>query len=176
MWCDGTSTTLTKYCFNAFYGKNNYIDAYSELDAEDDVAAKRLGLDWRLPTLDEWQKLGNTSDFTWVWVENYNNTNKNGSLVISKIAGYEGRTIFLPASGHKIGGAIENMGLAGYSWSSTFKSSSFNNPEPTKAWSVYYCTGSSTYVSAVPRAYGLTVRPVRSGSPMYDGLGGEENL
>lgn len=87
------SRTLTKYCFNASYGKNGYIDAYSELDAEDDVAAKRLGLDWRLPTLDEWEKLGNTSDFTWVWVENYNNTNKNGSLVISKIAGYEGRSI-----------------------------------------------------------------------------------
>lgn len=47
-WCNGSSNTLTKYCFNSSYGNNGFVDNLTELDPEDDAATVNWGQDWRM--------------------------------------------------------------------------------------------------------------------------------
>ena len=42
-----------------------------------------------------------------------------GYRVTSKVPGYEGNTIFLPAAGHRRGTSLDYAGSDGYYWSSS---------------------------------------------------------
>lgn len=55
-WCNGSLTTLTKYCTNSDYGS---VDNKTELDPEDDAAVQNWGGQWRMPTGEEFQALYN---------------------------------------------------------------------------------------------------------------------
>ena len=46
-WCNGSSTTLTKYCTSSNYGT---VDNKTVLELSDDVAHVKWGGDWRMPT------------------------------------------------------------------------------------------------------------------------------
>ena len=113
----------------------------------DDVASKVLGSSWRMPTDAEWTELRNNC--TWTWVENYNGSGINGSLVTSKT---NSNSIFLPAAGYRTG--LYSFGSYGYYWSS-----SLSTGYPYNAWNVNF--GSvSVYGDGDFRCYGLFVRPV----------------
>jgi hypothetical protein len=53
-WCNGSETTLTKYCNDSEYG---IVDDKTILDAQDDAARANWGGSWRMPTKEELNEL-----------------------------------------------------------------------------------------------------------------------
>ena len=105
-WCNGTYTTLTKYCTDGIYGT---FDNKTTLDPEDDVAYVKWGGGWRIPTLKEQEELLN--DCKWTWTTQ---NGVEGYKVTSKI---NGNSIFLPATGYRTGMGCYYEGSRGYYWS-----------------------------------------------------------
>lgn len=69
----------------------------------------------RIPTKEECEELLNGT--TSVWVDNYNGSNVNGCIFISKID--KSKFIFIPASSIIVNGIANNLGLYGYIWTSS---------------------------------------------------------
>ena len=61
-WCNGSSTTMTKYCESSSYGT---VDNKTILELSDDAANVKWGGKWRMPTVEEIEELLNT-DFVLV--------------------------------------------------------------------------------------------------------------
>lgn len=53
-WCNGTSSTLTKYNVNSWSGSR---DNKTVLESSDDAATQIMGGDWRIPSPDDYEKL-----------------------------------------------------------------------------------------------------------------------
>lgn len=100
-------------------------DGKTELDPEDDAATVNLGEGWRMPTRAEWENLSDTNKFVWTWTDDYNGTGIKGEIVTSKVPGYVGNQIFLPAAGHH--GTSQGEGLYGGYWSSSLDVYTTNN-------------------------------------------------
>ena len=75
--------------------KYNATDGKTRLEAIDDAATNALGTGWRMPTLEENLEL--IDGCTWVYIEGYSGTTRNGWLGTSR---YNGATIFLPMVGN----------------------------------------------------------------------------
>ena len=93
-WCNGSRTTMTKYCTNSNYGT---VDNKSELDPEDDAATVNWGSSWRMPSREQQQEL--ITNCTWQWVTR---NGVDGGLA----TGPNGNTIFFPAVGFCSGGGL----------------------------------------------------------------------
>ena len=79
------------------------------------AAAESWGGNWRLPTREEWESLFDDSKYTWIW-----ESEKNGYTVESKIEGFVGNSIFLPAAGLYDSDEPDwNIPRLGFYWSST---------------------------------------------------------
>ena len=151
-WCNGSDNTLTKYNTLSSYGT---VDNKTVLETGadgDDVASKKLGGKWRMPTKEEWEEL--ISECTWTWTSQ---NGKNGRLVTGK----NGNSIFLPAGGEHYGSYISNGGTQGSYWSS-----SLSVDRPDRAWRIYFgSNGFSTF--DYHRPYGRSVRPVYGDPPVH---------
>ena len=143
----GDAATFTKYT-----GSD-----YSTLQSTDDAAAVNWGGSWRMPTVDEWLELRNTSNCDWTWVDNYNNSGVCGYLVTSKKSGYEGNSIFLPAAGDWTGTNHLNL-TPGEEWGN-YWSSSLNTDSPRYAYQPYFRSCLVQWSSS-NRYYGCSIRPV----------------
>ena len=110
-WCNGSNDTMTKYCTDSSYGDSGFTDGNTELDLDDDAAYVNWGSSWRMPSLEQQQEL--VDNCTWTWA-NYNG--QNGYM----LAGPNGNTLFLPASGRRWGGALDT-GRNGFYWSRTLR-------------------------------------------------------
>ena len=86
--CDGTDTSLTKYCYNAICGKNGFTDIVGDFDmveglttleSADDAATAVLGADYSMPTEADWREL--RSQCYWEWTWNYEGHNVAGYMV-----------------------------------------------------------------------------------------------
>ena len=141
-YCNGSSTSLTKYCTNSSYGT---VDNKTILEAADDAARANWGGSWRMPTREEQDEL--RQQCTWTW------TTQNG-VNGYKVTGTNGNSIFLPAAGDRYDRSLGDAGCIGYYWSS-----SLNTGSPSSAWSVDFYSG---YVGryGYDRSYGFSVRPV----------------
>ena len=145
-WCNGSSSTLTKYCTNSSYGT---VDNKKVLDPEDDAAHVNWGGDWRMPTIDEIRELLNNTTSEWTTVNGV-----NGRRFTSKT---NGNSIFLPAAGCRYSSDLDYLGTYGRYWSSSLSEYSDNahylvfNSEGANAGDYYYLYG---------RGSGFTVRPV----------------
>ena len=106
-WCNGSATSLTKYCTNPSYG-SGFFDGKTELDPEDDAAYVNWGSSWRMPTKEQLQEL--VENCTWTWSTR---NGVNGQLG----TGSNGNTIFLPAAGYIWGGSNTDAGSWGNYWS-----------------------------------------------------------
>ena len=147
-YCNPSYNTLTKYCTNAEYGNNGFVDNQTTLFPEDDAATANWGGNWRMPTKAEWQELYNNTTLTW--------TTQNGvdGLLFTAT---NGNSIFLPAAGYR-GHSLYNAGDDGNYWSS-----SLYTDVPYGAW--YFNFDSGNYrMDGSYRYFGLSVRPVRSAS------------
>ena len=81
------------------------------LSASDDVAKMKWGGQWRMPTMAELEEL--LKNCKWDWVTR---SGVQGYHVVSKI---NGNSIFLPASGDRVGDSIYDRGEQVELWSSS---------------------------------------------------------
>ncbi|MBS7347104.1 MAG: DUF1566 domain-containing protein [Muribaculaceae bacterium] len=111
-----------------------------------DVVRYRWGGSWRLPTAAELEELKTKCTLTWPTQGGH-----NGYKVTSKT---NGKSIFLPAAGYRIGTSPYCDGEEGDYWSST--------PNESNAHDAYilYFKSSSHRVDWINRIFGFSVRPV----------------
>ena len=151
-WCNGTYSTLTKYCFTASRGYNGFTDGKTALDLDNDAAHSVLGGSWRMPTDQELMELANTKNCQWTWTEV---KHVKGYRVTSK---RNGNSIFLPASGryYRTNG-LEKVGTDGYYWSSNL-----NNTNTTQGYCLHFTTElSSLGHYGSERSSGHVIRAVK---------------
>lgn len=140
--CNGSETTLTKYCTDSYYG---IVDNKTILEMSDDAAPANWGGCWRMHTEAELTEL--CEQCTWTW------TTRNGVQGYKVTSKKNGNSIFLPAAGVD-GISLYGAGSVGYYWSS-----SLYTGNPYRACSLYFDIGSvSRYYN--DRAAGQPVRPV----------------
>ena len=136
-FCRGSQSKVTKYCTRSDYG---VYDNKIVLEKEDDVAAQKLGDNWRMATSAEWKELINTANCTWTWT------------TVNSIEGYRvkskktGKTIFIPTFKEY---------LKGNYWSSSLYTS-----EPDQAVCYYTTSSSGPEFNHDYRCLGQFVRPV----------------
>ena len=109
-YCNGTSTSMTKYCTNSDHGT---VDNKTTLEPEDDVAHVKWGGSWRMPTEAEQDELRDKCTWTWTTLNGVNGY---------RVTGPNGNSIFLPAAGYRFGTEVDDRGSSGYYWSSTLRS------------------------------------------------------
>ena len=143
-YCNGSSNTLTKYCFNSNYGYNGFTDDLTILLPEDDAATANWGGDWRMPTKEEFMELFNNTTVTWTG---------NGERFTSS----NGNSIFLPAAGFFNYSSHLYTGSKGFYWSS-----SLDNTGSTGGSKFQFDSYGAYGMTRNDRYYGLSVRPVRS--------------
>lgn len=141
-WCQGSSTSMTKYCTDSYYGT---VDNKTVLDLKDDAAYINMGKKWRMPTDYEQEEL--KSKCTWTW------TSQNGAEGY-KVTGPNGNSIFLPAAGYRYDSSLGNVGSYGYYWSASLYES-----HPNRARYLYFYS-SNHYTYYGHRYNGYTVRAV----------------
>ena len=143
-WCNGSSTTMTKYCTQSEYGYNGFTDNLTELQPEDDAATANWGSGWKMPSYDQIEELLNSIYTTTEW------TQLNGVYGRKVTSKSNGNSIFLPAAGE--------LGLAGsngYYWSSSLSPDYDNN-----AYYLDFNSGNWNWGYS-GRYYGQSVRAVR---------------
>jgi len=144
-YCNGSSSTLTKYCYFSSLGYNGFTDNLTTLLPEDDAATANWGSDWRMPTMEEWEELLNNTIVTWT-----TRNGVNGGLFTAS----NGNSLFLPAA-DCWGGELEDIGFYGFYWSSSLR-----DYYPYYAW--YLLFNSDSIVDDYSfRKDGFSVRPVR---------------
>ena len=144
-WCNGSSSTLTKYNTDANYGT---VDNKTQLELADDAARANWGGQWRMPTKEECEEL--LDNCTLKWVYSYKDIGVSGLIV----TGPNGNSIFLPAAGFRGDYDMDSAGDYGFYWSSSLNSDGSND-----AWYVTFnsnCVGRGSY----NRYCGRSVRPV----------------
>ena len=141
-WCQGSYTSMTKYCTKSSYGT---VDNKTVLDLEDDAAYVNMGTEWRMPTIDEQKEL--SIKCTWTW------TTQNGTKGY-KVTGPNGNSIFLPAAGARSGSSLSDAGSWGHFWSASLDESS-----PDFAWYLGFYS-SNCHKCSCSRFCGNTVRAV----------------
>ena len=148
-WCNGSSTTYTKYCTNSDYGYNGFVDNKTELDPEDDAAYVNWGPEWRMPTIEQQQELINNCTSVWT-----TQNGVNGQL----LTGPNGNTLFLPAAGSRFRDSLNYAGKWGFYLSRSLYS-------PRNAFCLYFYwyleIGGGISWSYCGRGDGITVRAVR---------------
>lgn len=160
LWCNGTETTLSKYCTDSQYGS---VDNKTTLDLADDAAYVNMGGNWRMPTDDEINELGENT--TWYWT-----TKPNGVAGYTLVSNKNQHSIFLPAAGYKEL-AIGSVNTYGYYWTSSIRS---DNP-CLYARSLRIQANNGGGNSSYFRFYGQSVRGVvsndtqQTGQTMFDG-------
>ena len=138
-WCNGSSTTMTKYCTD---GSSGIVDDKTVLDPEDDVAHVKWGGSWRMPTRPEQDELRDNCTWQWTTVNNVKGC---------RVTGPNGNSIFLPAGGYRRYSSIYNAELGHY-WSSSFFIG-------ISSYDLGFNNGGHNYGDG-DRPYGHSVRPV----------------
>lgn len=151
-YCDGSETTLKKYCNNRDYGYEGFTDPLTELEPEDDAAYVNLGSEWRMPTIAQMEELFNYRKLTIEW------TTINGVHGRKITSTTNGNSIFLPAAGVRIDDSLHGTEELGYYWSRTLNTSHpyyacyLNFYVAHEYWLDYYrCRGRSIRPVRVPR-------------------------
>lgn len=150
-YCNGSTTSLTKYCSNSFNGYNGFKDNKTVLDLEDDAAHVNWGGSWRMPTNEEWEELRSSSNCTWTFTTI---NGVHGYKVHSKITGYTDNWIFLPGAGNRRESLLTGVNGYGYYWSS-----SLNTDAPFNAWRINFYQ-SYVHRTSDSRFHGLSIRAV----------------
>lgn len=149
-YCNGSSTTLTKYCSDSRYGR---VDSLSVLMADDDAATINWGIDWCTPSRNQFDELIN-SNYTTQKFTTRNGV--NGWLITSR---QNQNSIFLPATGYGYSGPeLVDGGKQGAYMTSEL---CITSPQGAKA---LHFTNDNIFASEdedTNRFMGRTVRPVR---------------
>lgn len=106
-YCYGTKNSLTKYCTDSSYGENGFTDFKTILEPSDDAARANLGVEWRIPTHNEWYELIQNTTKTL--------TSQNG------VSGYRytsanGESLFIPWTDGYWANDLYSMNMPSYAW------------------------------------------------------------
>lgn len=112
-----------------------------------DTATAIWGGSWRMPTLEEWNALRDNDNFIWTWIPA-----RNGYMVESKITGYLGNKIFLPAAGVIAEPGLLYLGAEGDYWANSLRTEG-------SGWSLFFDL-SGVFTGDYGCSGGLSVRPV----------------
>ena len=155
-WCNGSRTTMTKYCTQSEYGYNDFTDNLTELQPADDAATANWGSGWQMPSSAQIEELYNSSYTTTEWTQQ---NGVNGRKITSKS---NGNSIFLPAAGYRYDTRLGQAGSYGYYWSRPL-----NAGDSGRAYYLSFYSGGIDCSNGY-RYYGRSVRPVRfsSASPV----------
>ena len=135
--------------------KYNGLDGKEIVEAVDDVATIKLDTGFRIPSLAEIAELYDTEKITREWVINYNGVpGLNGIIFVSKVAGFVGHYIFIPAAGYIDGSTPTGSGTTINFWANTI-----DTENPNKAIHTIMTTSGST-TGSCERHIGHTIRPV----------------
>lgn len=148
-WCDGSNSTMTKYCTVSSFGT---VDDRTVLEGEDDVAHVKWGGNWRMPTTEEVREL--MEECNWTWTQR---NGVKGYLVSSRQPG-NSNSIFLPAAGMRYEGRVKGYGSFGYYWTGSLYSNPPYRNDDTAFF--FFLSSSSFEVWNYNRSLGLRVRPV----------------
>lgn len=152
--CNGSNTTITKYCVNSSYGT---VDNKTTLENEDDAVYVATNGEAHMPTHSDIAELMSNTDNTWctctVLGEGHETHTVNGRLFTSKTD--TTKKIFIPAAGYQGGTSVGNAGINFSVWSSSLYEDGSNN-----AWSLNSGSG-GVYALWNYRGYGYSVRGVK---------------
>ncbi|MCF0173748.1 MAG: hypothetical protein HUJ95_00260, partial [Bacteroidales bacterium] len=139
------------------YGLTKYYsgDGLKTLVAADDPATVAWKGKWRTPTIDEIKELFDNCSLTWTTQKNSKGEDINGYLLTSKVAGFEGNSIFLPAAGYGENGESKMVNEGGDYWASTLNEHNF-----AKAYFFYFDDEIYSWSDTEERFYGQSVRAV----------------
>ena len=141
-WCNGSQTTMTKYCANASYGT---VDNQLTLLPEDDAARANWGGEWSMPTIADIEELLDNTTSEW--------TTQNG-VNGRRFTAANGNSIFLPAAGWRGGPSLVYQSMHGYYWSASVNPSSSGIARRLD----FVSGGTDAYDGS--RHFGHSVRPV----------------
>ena len=151
-WCDGSQSSLRKYCTKSDYGN---VDNILELQLGDDAAYMNWDSNWRMPSMDQLNELVNGNYTTQVW------TSVNGVYgikITSVQSGYTDKSIFLPASGYRhYNSTYGSEGEFLFYWSRRL-----HNLYPYGGLIMRCVKGHFSPSSYEFRDFGLPIRPVRN--------------
>ena len=141
-YCNGSLTTLTKYCNDTRFGvkDNKFV-----LDPADDAATANWGGVWRTPTADEVVELLQKCTWTWITQKGVNGY---------KVVGKNGNSIFLPAAGYMNGTSFNGVGAHG-----CYRSTRLFDDSPTQVVHLDFSSDKMDHYG-MDRCYGQSVRPV----------------
>ena len=145
-WCNGSGSTMTKYCTSSSYGT---VDNKTTLELSDDAANANWGGDWRMPTIEEQEEL--LVECTWTW------TTQNGVNGYKVTSPKNGNSIFLPLAGYRED-SLFYIWRNGRYWSSSLSTSFL-----LRAYNVTFYSnglGNDVFGDDVLRYLGQSVRPV----------------
>lgn len=141
---DSVYKVYTKYCLHRDYGT---IDNKSELEMSDDAATVNWGVDWQMPSLEQFKELISYTTTMWTQLNGV-----SGKMIVSKS---NGNRIFLPAAGYRNGTSLNDAVSNGYYLSRSLDTSDSN-------YACYLCFDSNLFKTYRNyRYYGYVVRPVR---------------
>ena len=156
---NSTYTTMNKY---------NATDNYTVLEAGDDAATVHMGSKWRTVSAEELNMLLDEDKFTMeildtngqVLTDISPDVQKAGIRFISKIPGFEGKSVVFPACGAGVDSNAKDVHLTVSLWTNSLVSTNVQ-----KAHFLYfYITGNnniSILVATTDRYYGRQVRGVK---------------
>ena len=147
-WCEGTNTTMTKYCSDESYGT---VDSLTVLEPEDDAAYRLWGSGWRMPTTAQRNELSTDAGYV---TTDYNAT-EHGVAGVRLTSKSNGNSIFLPYAGYYNGTTLVGVGhhaaINGVDMNATTNGTGYR----------WWRLGDVTAYNGT-RCYGVTIRPVRS--------------
>lgn len=103
------------YYSDGSYTKYNSGDGLVTLQSGDDAVTAAWGGNWRMPTVAEFQALGNAVNTT--WTASYQGSGVSGLVLTDKTD--SSKVLFFPAAGYCDGGSVGNVGRYGGYWSSS---------------------------------------------------------
>lgn len=148
-------TEIVPY-FDSDYSIYNTSGGLTELKPEHDAAYVQWGSDWRMPSKDQFNELID-SRYTTCTRTTYNNV--YGLLIVSKVEGYVGNSIFLPAGGYGYNTAtsyyFSSDGDFGGYYTRTLYSDS-------KGYALNYMKSYQQSCSGRDRWQAMSIRPIRN--------------
>ena len=176
-YCNGTDSSLTKYCNDSNCGKEGFTDALTTLEPADDAAKVVLGAGYSMPTEADWDEL--LANVVWEWTSNYKEHNVSGFIAYkAKSSDHKGLRIiddgpltslyslsdvhiFFPST------TEESIGLGDVKAEGRYWSSSIFGHNPLMASFCYFANNVYDFSSYGPvcggmsRYAGCSVRPVK---------------
>lgn len=159
VWLPGKTTG---YSNDSYMFADGYRQNAESLLPEDDAARQILGDGWRIPTDEEWHELAVNCNRKWTVL-----CGKEGVKFTSKVKGFKGKYIFIPAAGWRSETVLNCPGTCVKCWSSSSYSGYLNGTSCDATFMRYLTAYDLARESQVgeysgmsERFYGLTIRPV----------------